>query len=248
MIDSVKKAFVLSVKALKLFYILAAVNIVANIINFLVIPAPVNVEMSIGRSFAVMGLTILFALVGLFVYGGALAYIKELIKVGAANLDSFVDNGKKYFVRLLAVSALIFLVTLVVGIALFILLGLLPQALKPLIILIMTLVFIALAVLLIMPAYALVANDLGIIESIKKGISVGKKNFLKILGILAIMILVVIGVMIAASLVSGILSFILRPISGLVAAIVMAIANAVLTVLVSIAYMDFYLKSSEQSA
>ena len=247
MIDSVKKAFVLSVKALKLFYILAAVNIVANIINLLVIPVPVNVELSVGRSFMVIGLTILFTSVGVFVYGGALTHIKELVKAGTANIGSFVDDGKKYFLRLLGVSALILLISLGAGIILFAILTLFPQALKPLMIFIIILAFIALAVLFIMPAYALVTNDLGVIEAIKKGILVGKKNFLKILGIAVIMILVAIAVMIAASLVSGILSFILRPLSGLIAAIVMAIANAVLAVLISIAYMDFYLKSSEQS-
>ena len=243
MIDSVKKAFALGVKALKLFYVLAAVNIVINLINFLIIPAPVNVEMTLGRSFAVIGLTILSVLVGVFVYGGALAYVRELIKAGAADVASFVDNGKKYFLRLLAVSVVVLLAFLILGIVSSIIVGILPNVLRPLMIIIIAPAFIALTVLLIMSGYALVGSDLGVIESIKKAILVGKENFLKILGILAIMFLIGVAVMVTASLVSGILSFILRPISGLITAIIMAVANAVLTVLVSIAYMDFYLKN-----
>jgi len=124
-------------------------------------------------------------------------------------------------------------------------LGLLPAALKGLFIFLMVLFFIALAVLFVMPYYALIGSDLGVIEAIKKGLMTGKNNFLKILGILAIMILIGIAVMLVASLVSGILSFILSPISGLITAIIMAIANAILVILANIAYMDFYLKISQ---
>src|SRR3989338_6218812 len=116
MMDSVKKAFVLSVKALKLFYVLAAVNIVLNVINIAVIPAPVNAPMSTARSFGVIGITIFFTLISFFVYGGTLAHIKGLIKTGSGNLASFVDDGKKYFLRMLGASILILLIFLIVGI------------------------------------------------------------------------------------------------------------------------------------
>lgn len=243
MIDSIKKAFALSAKALKLFYVVAAFGIVANIINLLVIPAPVAGEMSLGKSIMVIAFTILFSLLGLFVACGALAYVKDLIKAGSANIASFIDNGKKYFLRLLGVTILIMLVFLAVGAVLFLITGLLPAALRLVMTVIMMLAFLGLGVLLLMPAYALVAGDLGVVESVKKGIDVGRKNFLKILGILAIMLLIAVGVTVAASVITGILSLILRPVSSFVAAIVMAIANAVMAVLVNIAYMDFYLKS-----
>jgi hypothetical protein len=245
MMDSVKKALTLSAKALKLFYVLAVANIVANIVNLLLVPAPVDAEMSIGKSFAVIGISIVFALLGIFIYSGALVYVKDLIKGGAANLASFVDNGKKFFLRVLGVSVLLTLVTLGVGIIGFAILALLPQILKPVMILIMILAGISLAVLFIMPSYALVANDLGVIDSIKKGLIVGKNNFLKILGLLAIMLLIATVVLIVVTIISGILSFILRPAASFVAAIVMALYYAAVTILVAIAYMDFYLKSEQ---
>ena len=243
MIDSVKKAFVLSVKALKLFYILAAVNIVANIINLLVIPAPapVTIEMTLGSSFTVIGLTILLVLISVFVLGGALTYIKELIKTGSANLSSFMDNGKKYFLRLLPIA---FVLSSIPALSIFLIVVPPPT----LIFIIVQIILISLFILLFVSIYALVGNDLSIIGSVKKSVLVVRKNLVKILVIGIIMFLVFIAVMIVASLVSGILSVILRPIGRPITALVIAIANAVLTVLVSIAYMDFYLKSSEQSA
>ncbi len=245
MIDSIKKAFVLSVKALKLFYVLVTVNVVMSIINLLILPAPVDVEMSLGRSFLVIGLTILFMLIGFFVYSGALVYIKDLIKTGSTGLAPFMDNGKKYFLKLLALGVIITLIFAIFGVILFVILGLLPGALKGLFIVFMVLSFIALAVLFVMPYYALIGSDLGIIEAIKKGLMTGKNNFLKILGILAIMFLIGVAVVLVASLVSGIFSFISGSLSGFITAIIMSIANSVLAILANIAYMDFYLKNSQ---
>lgn len=243
MIDSIKKAFALSVKALKLFYVVAGFGIVANVINLLIIPAPVGVEISLGKSILVIAFTILFSLLGLFVACGALAYVRDLIKAGSADIASFIDNGKLYFLRLLGVTILVMLAFLAVGAVLFFITGILPAALRLVMTVIMILALLCLGVLLLMPPYALVAADLGVVASLKKGIEAGRKNFLKVLGILAIMLLIAVGVTVAASVITGLLSLILRPASSFVAAVIMAIANAVMAILVNIAYMDFYLKS-----
>ena len=189
----------------------------------------------------VIGLTVLFSLIAVLVTGGSLAYVKELIKAGSASLAPFIDNAKKYFLRLLAVTVIILLALAVIGVLLSLILGFLPVALR---VILMILIFLALIVFVIMCPYALVGSELGIVEAVKKGILMAKKNFLNILGIIAIMFGVAVLIMIAASIVTGILSFILRPISGFITAVVMAAANAVTVVLVNIAYMDFYLKNA----
>lgn len=241
MVDSVKKAFILSAKALKLFYVIAVANIIANVINVLAIPAPVGAEMTAGRSFLVMALTILFFLLAIFITSGALTYIKELIKTGTANITSFIDNAKKYFLRLLGITFFTLLLFFILGILLFTILGFVPAALK---VILTILAFVAVIVFLMMIPYALVVEDLGVIASIKKGILVGKKHFLKILGIIAIMFGVAIVVIVAASIIIGILTVILRPMASFIAAIIMAVANAVMVILVNITYMDFYLKNA----
>ena len=100
MMESVKKAFTLSGKAMKLFCVFAAVNIIMNIINYLVIPAPVQTEMALGRSLLVILLTVLFSLITVFITAGALLHIKGLIKTGAANLASFISDARSSFTSL----------------------------------------------------------------------------------------------------------------------------------------------------
>jgi hypothetical protein len=240
MVESIKKAFTLSTKAVKLFYLAAAVNVISNVINLLVVPQPAGSEMSVGRSLSVLILTLLSFVIGVFIAGGIFARIKELIKTGALNLASFINDARKYFLQLLSVALIILLALLIVGALLAVILGIVPNVLR---IIIMVAVFVALAVFLIMIPYALVGSDLNITESIKKGILMGKKYFLQILVIMLIMFGIAVVVMIAASIITGILSFILRPLSNFITAIVMAIASAAIAVLGNIAYMDFYLKS-----
>ena len=243
MMESIKKAFVLSVKALKLFYVIAAFNIVANIVNLLTVPSPAD-DMTIGKSIFVIILTIVISLIAIFMAAGSLAFIRDLVRSGSAGLETFIANGKRFFLRLAGITLLIVLIFVVLGVVLSFIAGVLPNVLKIVMTILMTVVFIAAAVMFVMPAYALVGSDLGTIASVKKGVYIGKKYFLKILGMAALLFLVAIVMTVLASFVTGVLSLILRPLSGYIAAIVMAISSAVLAVLVNIAYMDFYLKSS----
>ena len=244
MLESVKKAFTLSGKALKLFYVMASCIVLTNIINVLVIPAPVNVEMSLGKSLLVILLTLLILLVTIFITGGALAYIKELIKTGSASLSPFVNNAKKYFLRLLGIVATIILIFIILGVALFRIIDSTQGALKASIIILMVLTFIILSVLLILSPCALVGDDVSVIEAIKRGILIGMKNFLKVFVIMLIMFLITLVVLIVASVITGLLSFILKPIANFITAIIMGIAYAALATLTNIAYMDVYLKNA----
>ncbi len=243
MMESVKKAFALSVKALKLFYVIVAFNIIANIVNLMTVPAPAD-EMTAGKSFFVIILTVVISLAAVFIASGSLAYIRDLIKTGSAQLASFAVNGKKYFLRLLGVTVLIMLAFLILGAALVFITNLMPAALRVVMRILMIFVFIAAAVLFVMPAYALVGGDLGVIAALKKGLEVGSKNFLKILVMALVLFLIAIVITVVASFITGIVSLILRPLAGYIAAIVMAVTSAVLAVLVNLTYMDFYLKSA----
>ena len=245
MIDSVKRAFTLSQKALKLFYVLACFNIIANLVNILVIPAPVNAEMSVGRSFLVIVVTLIISLAAVFVTGGSVTYVRELIKTGATELTTFLENAKRYFLPLLAVTLIILVLFLVIGIVFSVLSGVMPGALKGIMILLMILLFIVMSVFFIMAPYILIGSDVPVMDAIKGAILFGKNNFLKILGIMAIMFGIALVVMIVSSFFTGVLSFILRPLSRVITGVVMALVNAVMAVLVNIAYMDFYLKNSQ---
>ncbi|MBN1871469.1 MAG: hypothetical protein JW800_02745 [Candidatus Omnitrophica bacterium] len=245
MIDSVKKAFTLGKKALKLFYVLACFNIMANLVNVMIIPAPVDAEMSLGRSMLVIIVTLLIAVAAVFITGGSIAYVRELVKTGATELTTFLENAKRYFLPLLAVSLIIIVLFLLIGIIFSVITGVMAGVLKAIVLLLMILAFIVLSVLFIMAPYMLIGRDVGVMDAIKGSLLFAKDNFLKILGIMAIMLGIALVVMIVASFFTGVLSFILKPLSRVITSIVMALVNAAMAILVNIAYMDFFLKNAE---
>lgn len=244
MFDSIKKAFQLFGKALKLFCLLAVFNVVTNIVNLLIVSPPGTTALAIGQAYTVIAVTILVLLIAIFVAGGALAYIRDLIKAGSANLAQFLGNGKKYFLRLIGLTVVSILIFAAIGVVFFLLSGALGAGLKVVMTIIMVVVLLAAAILLFLPAYALVANELGVVSSIKKGVIICGRNFFGVLALTIIMLLIAIGVILAASLITGIFSLFMRTIASYAAAVLMGIANAVIAVLINIAFMDFYLKKS----
>jgi len=245
MMDSIKKAFMLSVAAVKVFTVIVVFNIIVNIINLMVIPAPVNAEMDLKKSFTILGIGLLFFLVAVFMQGGIIAYIRDLVKSGSANIASFINNCSKYFLRMLGLVLITILIVLGWGVLFFGALPLMVPALKTLFVILGLISIIGIIILLILPAYALVGSELGAVAAIRKGVSVTVSNFLQILGILIILILVAIVVMFLASFIIGILAIpVKQQAGGYIAAVVMAISSAVVTLLADIACMDFYLKKS----
>lgn len=244
MLDSIKKAFMLSVAAAKVFLVIIIFNIAINVINLMIIPAPVNAEMDIKKSLTVIGLGLIFFLAAVFIQGGIIAYIRDLVKAGSASLASFISNCGKYFMRMLGVILITVLIAVGWGVLFFGILPALLPALKVVSIILGLVFLIGMLILLILPAYALVGSDLGVMSSLRKGVSVTTSNLLQIIGILVILVIISIAVMFVASFVTGLLSIALKGIVNYVAAIVMAIASAIITLLADIAYMDFYLKKS----
>ncbi len=244
MLDSIGKAFVLSLKAVKIFCVIIAFNIVVNVINIMIIPAPVDAEMDLAKSLTVIGIGLLFFLLAVFVQGGVIAYIRDLVKSGSASLAPFVANCGKYFMRMLGIVLLTMLIVLGWGILLFGILPLLLPAIKTALLILGIIVLIGFMILLILPGYALIASDLGAVAALKKGVSVATANFLKMVVILVILIIVGIVVMFLASFITGLLSIALKQVVSYIAAVVMAISSGIVTLLADIAYMDFYLKRS----
>ena len=242
--DSIKKAFMLSVAAAKVFLVIAVFNIVVNIINVLIIPASANAEMDLKKSLAVIGVFLLFVLLAVFIQGGVIAYIKELVKSGSASLKPFIGNSSKYFLRMLGIVLITIVIGLGWGVLFFAVLPMLLPALKTALLILGIMFLIGIMILLILPAYALVGSDLGAIAAIRKGVSVAAFNLLKVIGILAILVIISIAVMFVASFITALLAIPFKQAGNYIAAVVMAISSAIVTLLADIAYMDFYLKKA----
>ena len=247
MIDSIKKGFALSVKALKLFYVLAAVAIVTNVISIFIVPTVgADVKMSAGRSFLVTGWFIFLILIlNAFIVGGALSYIKDLIKTGSASLSPFVNNAKKYFVKVLAVLSIVLVIGIIVQILLIFLTAVLPVALRWIIGIV---IWLALICLFALSTYAVVGSDSGAIASIKKSVDLGIKNFVKVAGVFLIMFVVFIVLLIIAGIISSILLLIVRPVPPVISSLIMALVLTIWGLLLNISFMNLYLKLSEGNA
>lgn len=242
MFDSIGKAFVLSIKAVKIFCVIAALNLVVNIVNLMIIPMPVDAEINLQRSLIVIGAGFLFFLLAIFIQGGVIAYVRDIVKSGSASLASFMQNCVKYFARMLGMALITMLIVLGWSVLLFAVVPIFLPLLKTEIIILGIIALIGFMILLILPGYALIGSDLGVMASMRKGVSIAVNNFLKMTVILIVLIIVGIVVMFITSFIAGILSIALKQPVNYVTAIVMAISTAIITILVDIAYMDFYLK------
>lgn len=243
MMDSIKKAFSLYGKAVTLFLIIAGVNIIANIINTLIIPPPASGAMTLGVSLAIIAFTVVLFIVALYVQGGTLSCVKELVKTGTPKLAGFPENAKKYLLKLLGLT----LIIIAVAVALVFLSGLIIKAL-PVVVkiaagIVIGAIFVPFAV---MPAYALVGSNLGVIAALKKGVLLSAKRFLTILVMLLIIALIGALVLVISALAIGLLSFAVKPAANYITGVIIGVVNAALTILVNIAFMDFYLKNEAQ--
>jgi hypothetical protein len=209
-----------------------------------VIPAPVDQEIDIRTSLTLIGIGLIFFLSAIFIQGGIIAYIRDLVKTGSASLAPFIGNCVKYFLRMLAIVLLTLLIGLGWGLLLFAILPVLLPAAKTALLILGIIVLIGLMIMLILPGYALVASELGAIAALRKGVSLAAANFLRVVVILVMLVIIAIVVMFIGSFITWFLSVALKQALNYSAAIVMAISSGIVTLLADIVYMDFYLKKA----
>jgi hypothetical protein len=200
-------------------------------------------------------------LIWLFIQGGLLNGLKSAVATGAeVTLGQFKEGGKKYYVRLLIMSLILIvpLVLIVMGITglggVVASKGAAASTGTALIILLLTVVLIAYMVFLffaLFSPYGIVVGELDPIPAIKNSLNMVAKNFLKVLGILALLILIAIAIGVVLGIVLGFITFALRGVPFLVQlvnAVFTGAINAYVIVLASAALMAAYLALAEVKA
>ncbi|MFQ5953025.1 MAG: hypothetical protein ACE5JK_06445, partial [Candidatus Omnitrophota bacterium] len=109
-LEAVKKGFVQTMKLMNVVLVFFVFNIVIGLISLpLANPAragnPGIIAVSIISS-------ILFFLIFIFLQGGALGTVKDLIKTGTASLAQFPEYGKKFYLRILGLLLLYILIAI----------------------------------------------------------------------------------------------------------------------------------------
>ncbi len=194
--------------------------------------------------------SIVFFLLFIFLQGGALGLVKDQLKTGANNISRFTEYGKKFYVRILGL--LLIYILLAIGVVL--VLGLASTGLlllgdnivtRSIVAVIVTIAAVGLITLLVYPIYVIVADDLGSVEALKKGVATAKANFGKTLALFAVLL----GISLVISLVVGFLiGLVSVPLPVVISQILVAVVNAAvqsyIPIVMMVAFLSFYMSLS----
>jgi len=197
-------------------------------------------------------LSIISVLVFIFLQGGVLGLIKDLLKNNSFSLSDFAANGKKYYVKIMGLLIAI----LVVAFIMIIILALISSAVlaisnttftRALLTAIIIVISLVAVVLLLFPIYIIILEERGPVAALKKGIRLGMKYFWKVLGlflallIFAFLIAFVVGILTA--LISGALPV---KVGQIIILFVNSLLQSYLSIVMMIAFMAYYLGLSPQ--
>ena len=244
-LQAVGKGFSQSGKLVNIVIIFFALNF---IMGLLVLPfsGPDNAGNPQAVAFTLV-ISLLSVLLFIFVQGGALAAIKDLLKNNSFAMSDFVNNGKKYYIKILGLFLLILAIVLVlVLIMALIASGILALAntvlVRSLVTAIVVLISLAAVVLFLFPIYSVVVDEAGPVAALKKGINIGKSNFWKTLGLFLVMLIAAFVIAFIVGIITALITGALPPgIGQVIMLFINSIVQSYLSIVMMVAFMAFYL-------
>jgi len=244
-VQSIGKGFSLSTKLLVIALIFFIFNFVRRLM-MLPFTGPTG-----ATNPQLMPVTLLLSLISvlifIFLQGGALGAIRDMIKNNSFSLSSFVANGKKYYLRILGLFAIILLLAL----ALIIIIALISGGLlavannaftRSLLTAIIIVISVCAVILLLFPIYSIILEDKGPIAAIKKGIQVSMQNFWKAMGLFLLLLLIAFVLAFLVGVVGALLAGALPlKVGQAVMLFVNSALQSYLSVVMMTAFMSFYL-------
>ncbi|MFA5499599.1 MAG: hypothetical protein WC404_00795 [Candidatus Omnitrophota bacterium] len=262
-VDSIKKGFVVATKNPALIMVLFIFNLIWNMINVAIMPAPAATAPGATTPPAVppetalltFMITIAFVLVSIFMQGGSLGLVRDYVKGNKMSLGKFASYGLKYYLRLLGVGIIIILLIVIAAL----IAGLIIAAVAPLnnvvATVIATLIAIAvglfgiyLVIRLVMSPYALVCDEAGVMDAMKHSMNVvRRKYFWKVLLLLVLIVLIAIGIGVLVGIVTGLVTVAMPPKAGqVVIGVVNSLFNGYLGIVMMAAFLSYYLTLQEK--
>ena len=257
--DSVKKGFGIASKGMGLVLVLFVFNLIGNLASLPFTPAPGETA----APQAVVPLLIvsfIFILISIFVQGGTIGLIKDAVKEGKMKLASMAQYGAKYFVRLLILGIVIMLAVVIAALVA----ALIVAVTAPINNTAVTAVAVAIAIAIIIAAaiwffipftlspYAMICDETGAIEALKKSIEVARKpfsNIFTLLLLIIILVLIALGLGFLIGLIMGLLSAVLPVGAARILMIVASSAvNGYLGVVATAAFLAFYLSKTKKES
>ncbi len=119
------------------------------------------------------------------------------------------------------------------------------MATRSIVAMLVTVVAIGVITLLLYPIYAIAAEDMGAVASLKKGMETAKCNFWKTLGLFALMLVLSLVISLIIGFLIGIVSV---PLPAQVCQVMVALVNAAvqsyIPIVMMVAFMSYYLSLS----
>lgn len=262
-IGAIKKGFGVATKSMALVAVLFLFNLAGNLLSIPFTPvAPAAggpATLPAGLTAGALAFSLVFILISIFVQGGTLGLVRDAMKTGSMKLGSMVQYGGKYYLRLLGVGLLIVLVLVIVAL----IAGLLIAVTAPLNNMALTAVAVAIAVIIVIAAalklfipltlapYAVVCEEKGVIGSLQRSLQLTGKPFSRTLGLLLLivaLVLIALAIGFIIGLVVGLVSVALPAQAGRIVMIVVSSAvNGYLGLVVTAAFMAFYLGIAKET-
>ncbi len=244
-IEAIKNGFSLSGKLLKVILFFFALNLIMGLVSLpLANPESAGQPNIAAISFA---LSIVFFIIFIFLQGGALGLVKDLVKSGNVNMANFTAYGKKYYVRILGILLIYIAIAVVIVLVLSLIgsgiLAVADNILTRTIIGAISLIVALMAiVLLLFPIYSVVADENGVITALKKGMKTGWENFSKTLGIFVLLAVISIVISLVVGFIIGLVTIPLPVgVTQIIITIVNSAVQSYLPIVMMIALMGYYL-------
>ena len=243
---SIKKGFSVTRKSLGLLAVLFVFGLVWNLINLFYAQNLTAAEPNIQESIIILALGLVFILISIFIQGGSLGYVLDVVKQGKSAFSNFTAAGKKYYGRLFVLGLIVSLFLIVLFAAIMLAATFLMDktfALAVTITVFLATVVICFVVLVFLAPYIMVVDEQKAVASIKKSIVAVRKNLLPLLGVSLLLILIGFGVGLVLGGIQAGLSYVLKQETAtkLIFAVLGSLANSYLGVLVTATFMSFYL-------
>lgn len=256
-IEAIRKGFGVAGKVMGLVAVLIIFNLIWSFASMPFAIAPGAAPTPQATTAALL-FSVVFILISIFIQGGSIAVVRDHMKSGNAKLAAFAGYGLKYYLRLLALGILIVLMIAVVALIAGVLVAVTAPLNNPVIMTIAVIIAVGIGIVLgllyfiplTLSPYALVCDDLNVIEAMKRSLRVTKKPFARVLTLFALFILlmlIALGVGFAVGFIVGLISAFIPPAAGkALMAVATSIVNGYLGVVMMAAVMAFYLSLKEK--
>lgn len=248
---AISKGFSVMKQSFNLVLVLFVFGAIWNVVSVFLGPQDPTVVPDVATTVRVIAIGALFVLASIYVQAGSLGFIAAKIKQGKATFAEFTAAGGKFYLRVLLLGLLIALIAGVLILLATLAVSLMQGALSVvgvIVALLLAALGIYLALMFFLAPYAIVADDQKTMAAIKKSMALVKKNILKVLGILLILVAIGFGIGIVLGILFAALSAsIPGNTSQIIFGVVSSFVNAVLGVVVTGSFMALYLALSQGS-